>query len=61
MTKPPKTPPASDIDGVDQDEVLNVDAAIAADQDAGDLDRARKESVGRPDYSGDDENSDDRS
>ena len=61
MAKPPKSPPASDIEGVDQDEVRNVDAAIEADQDAGDLERARKQAAGRPDYSGDEGNPDDRS
>jgi hypothetical protein len=61
MPKPPKTPPPSDIEGVDQDEVRNVDAAIEADQDAADLEHARKESKGRPDYSPDEPNPDDRS
>ena len=61
MAIPPKTPPSSDIQGVRQDEASNVDAAIAADQDAGDLERARKESAGRPRRSGDGDNSDDRS
>jgi len=61
MAKPPKTPPASDIEGVRQDEVSNVDAAIAADQDAGDLERARRQSAGRPRRNGDEDKSDDRS
>jgi hypothetical protein len=61
MAKPPKAPPASDIEGAKQDEVRNVDAAIAAGQDAGDLERARKESVGRPEQDRDERNPDDRS
>jgi hypothetical protein len=61
MANPPKTPPASDIEGVRQDEASKVDAAIAADQDAGDLERARKQAVGRPRQSGGEGNADDRS
>jgi hypothetical protein len=48
MTKPPKTPPHSAIDGVHEDRVDTVDAAIAAGQDGRDLARAQKESAGRP-------------
>lgn len=52
MSKPPETPPHSDTDGVHQNGTqpgrrLDPDA-----QDAGDLERARKQSVGRPDQSG---------
>ena len=61
MAKPPATPPASDIDGVDEDELRNTDAAIEAGQDAGDLARAREQSAGRPDYSKDEDNPEDRS
>jgi len=49
MSKPPPTPPHSDLDGVHQDAVRTPDAAAAAGQDAGDLDRARRKSAGRPD------------
>jgi len=61
VPKPPATPPSSDIDGVDEDEVSNVDAANAAGQDAGDLARARDEAAGRPDFAEDRPNRDDRS
>jgi hypothetical protein len=61
MAKPPATPPHSDIDGVDEDEVRNVDAAVEADQNAGDLERARRDAAGRPDYEEDEDNADDRS
>ncbi|HKR23857.1 MAG TPA: hypothetical protein VJS15_01240 [Allosphingosinicella sp.] len=49
MPKPPPTPPHSDLDGVHQDAFRTPDAAAAAGQDAGDLDRARRGSAGRPD------------
>ena len=61
MAKPPKSPPSSDISGVRQDEKRNVDAAIAADQDAGDLEQARRRSPGRPTPAGKDVSADDRS
>ena len=61
MTKPPKSPPSSDIDGVDEDALRNTDAAIASGQSPKDLARARDEAVGKPDYSGDRGNRDDRS
>jgi len=61
VPKPPRTPPASDLDGVDEDEVRNTDAAIAAGQDGGDLERARREAVGRPPRSDDEPARDDRS
>lgn len=61
MAKPPESPPSSDIDGVDEDEVRNTDAALAAGQDMKDLARARNEAAGRPDYSDDRGNRDDRS
>lgn len=48
MPKPPPTPPHSDLDGVHQDAASIPDAAAAAGQDAGDLDRARRGSAGRP-------------
>ena len=46
MTKPSKSPPNSDLDGVDEDALRNPDAAIAAD-----LARARGEAAARPDFS----------
>ena len=61
MPRPPATPPHSDIDGIDEDEVRNTDAAVEAGQDAGDLARARDEAAGRPDYSEEAGNRDDRS
>jgi hypothetical protein len=60
MPKPPKSTPHSDIDGVHRDERLNVDTADEAGQDAGDLKRARDESVARPPHSDDQESLDDR-
>ena len=49
MPKPPETPPSSDIDGIDEDEVRAIDAANAAGQDSADLARARAGAAGRPD------------
>jgi hypothetical protein len=60
MPKPPATPPDSLTDGVHQDRRDNVDAAIEAGQDAGDLDRARDQSPGRPNRSKE-KSADDRS
>ena len=51
MPKPPATPPHSDLDGVHEDAVRTPDAAAASGRNAGDLDRARKGSAGRPDVS----------
>ena len=51
MPKPPKTPPSSDIDGVDEDSMDNTDAAIASGQDAKDLARARDQAAAKPDFS----------
>ena len=53
MPKPPETTPHSDLDGVDEDERRNVDAAIEAGQDAEDLAEARRESRARPPLSED--------
>ena len=61
MPPPPVSPPHSDIDGVDEDEVRNTDAAIESGQDSGDLVRARDEAAGKPDFSSDRGNRDDRS
>ena len=60
MSKPPATPPHSEIDGVDEDAARNVDAALASGQDAADLEVARKQAVGKPGYSID-KSKDDRS
>lgn len=51
MSKPPKTPPHSDLDGVDEDAKSNVDAAIESGQDTADLAEAQRKSPGRPRYS----------
>ncbi len=61
MTKPPKSTPHSDIDGVHRDEKPNVESAVEAGQDNEDLARAAREDVARPDYSDDMKNRDDRS
>ena len=61
MAKPPASPPHSDLDGVAEDEVRNVDAAIEAGQDAEDLASARAKAKAKPDYSGTGDNRDDRS
>ncbi len=61
MTKPPKSTPHSDLDGVHRDEKPNVESAVEAGQDTEDLARAARESVARPDYSDDVKNRDDRS
>ena len=53
MPKPPQSTPHSDLDGIHQDERPNVETAVEAGQDSGDLERARKESKGRPPYSND--------
>ena len=53
MPKPPESTPHSDLDGIHQDERPNVETAREAGQDSGDLERARKESKGRPPYSND--------
>jgi hypothetical protein len=60
MPNPPRTPPSSDLDGVDEDALRNTEAAIASGQDAGDLERARREAAGKPAHSEDDSR-DDRS
>ena len=60
MSKPPKTPPNSDLDGVREDERSNVDAAIESGQDTGDLAKAKNQSPGRPPYLEEEEGRDDR-
>lgn len=61
MTKPPKSAPHSDLDGVHRDEKPNVESAVEAGQGSSDLARAAKENAARPDYSDDVKNRDDRS
>jgi hypothetical protein len=61
VTKPPKSTPHSDIDGVHRNEKPNVESAVEAGQDTEDLALAAKETVARPDYSDDVKNRDDRS
>jgi hypothetical protein len=61
VTKPPKSTPHSDIDGVHRDEKPNVESAVEAGQDTEDLALAANEDSARPDYSDDVENRDDRS
>jgi hypothetical protein len=60
MAKPPSTPPHSDLDGVDEDALHNAPAADRAGQDSGDLERARRDSPGRPAYVDDQPGRDDR-
>jgi hypothetical protein len=50
MSKPPKSPPHSDLSGVHEDERRNTEVAAELGQDTGDLARAREESIGRPRY-----------
>jgi hypothetical protein len=61
VSKPPASTPHSDLDGVHRDERPNVDSAVDAGQDGGDLERAHEQSKGRPSYSKDRRNRDDRS
>ena len=61
MSKPPKSTPHSDIDGVHRDEKANVESAIEAGEGAEDLALAADEDAGRPDHSDDVKNRDDRS
>jgi len=61
VTKPPKSTPHSDIDGVHRDEKPNVESAVEAGQGSEDLALASKENAARPDYSDDVKNRDDRS
>ena len=61
MSKPPKSTPHSDIEGVHQDERPNVDSANAAGEDTANLGLAYDESAGHPDYADDQPNREDRS
>ena len=60
MTKPPKSTPHSDIDGIHQDERPNTDVAAERGESAADLERAADENAARPDYSEDEGGRDDR-
>ncbi len=48
MPKPPKSTPHSDLDGVREDQKPVVESAREAGQDGEDLERARRDSAGRP-------------
>jgi hypothetical protein len=61
MPKPPRSTPHSDLSGVHRDRHSIPDSANEAGEDSGDLERAGRESVGRPDYSGGEGNAEDRS
>jgi hypothetical protein len=61
VTKPPKSTPHSDLDGVHEDEKRNVDSANEAGQGSADLALARDRATGRPPYSDDVESRDERS
>jgi hypothetical protein len=53
VSKPPPTTPHSDLDGVHRDEKPNVESAIEAGEDSGDVARAKEQSTARPKTSGD--------
>ena len=59
MAKPPPSPPKSDIEGVTQDGTGPSRPLPPEGQDGGDLERAKRQSKARPDYS-DDRSTDDR-
>jgi len=61
VPKPPKSTPHSDLDGVHRDERRNVDSAIDAGQDSGDVARAKEEGVARPPLADDQPPREDRS
>ncbi|HEY5721395.1 MAG TPA: hypothetical protein VIT45_03645 [Allosphingosinicella sp.] len=52
MPKPPKSTPHSDLDGVRKDQGRKAENARDAGEDSADLERAHRESAGRPPYSG---------
>ena len=52
MAKPPKSTPHSDIDGVHQDEKLNVKTAQETGETGDDLRLAADEATGRPPHRG---------
>jgi hypothetical protein len=61
LSKPPKSTPHSDIDGIHEDERPNVDSAIDAGEDSSDLGLAHEETTGRPARTDDPSNREDRS
>ena len=61
MSNPPKSTPHSDIDGVHEDEKKNVDSATDAGEGTADLALAKEQSKGRPPYSDDQPDREDRS
>ena len=61
MPKPPQSTPHSDIDGIHEDEGRNVDTANRVGEDSSDLKKARDHSTGRPPYSTDQPEREDRS
>ncbi|HEX4737650.1 MAG TPA: hypothetical protein VH331_08820 [Allosphingosinicella sp.] len=61
MPKPPQSTPHSDIEGVHKDEKRNVDRANEAGEGSGDLERAHRRSHGRPSYTDDQPDREDRS
>jgi hypothetical protein len=60
MAKPPKSTPHSDIDGIHQDEELNVKTAAREGQSGASLAHAKKEATARPQYAKDEPGKDDR-
>ncbi|HEX8666750.1 MAG TPA: hypothetical protein VF727_00070 [Allosphingosinicella sp.] len=61
MAKPPPSTPHSDLDGVHQDEKMNVDSAREAGETTANLALARDASKGKPPYSDDQPAREDRS
>jgi hypothetical protein len=61
MTKPPKSTPHSDIDGIHREEERNTDVAADLGQAGGSLKHAKDESTARPEYRDDAPDRDDRS
>jgi hypothetical protein len=61
VPKPPQSTPHSDIEGVHKDEERNVDSANEVGEDSSDLERAHRRSHGRPPYTDDQPDREDRS
>ena len=61
MSKPPKSTPHSDIDGIHEDEKPNVESAVEAGEGSADLALAREQSKGRPPHVDDEPEREDRS
>jgi hypothetical protein len=60
VPKPPQSTPHSDLEGVHKDEKRNVDSANDAGEDSGDLEQAHRRSRGRPSYTDDQPDREDR-